>query len=308
MEISVLIRRGKAMFILPKNFIGTSNEIRDSEDIILYEYKIIENIENCKVVLENCLIVFVLKGRKILKTRDKEYQIEAGNIIFMGKGSYIASQIIENEEKYEVIILSVKDKVFEKLNGSYLTTAPSFQEEIVEVTKMNMFLESCLISLLPYFSGNHKYIDQMLRSKVEEIIINLINADESGRISSYIHGQIIRQKIEFREYILNTYMEPYTVDQFAKKANMSITAFKNEFKRIFKSPPKEWIRKKRLEKAHQMLSLSKYTITEISFLCGFENLSYFIRSFKKEFGETPKKIQMSHKKWEAKTQLNIKKA
>jgi AraC-like DNA-binding protein len=60
-------------------------------------------------------------------------------------------------------------------------------------------------------------------------------------------------------------------------------------------PPKKWINRKRLEKAQQMININNYSITEICFLTGFGNLSYFIRSFKKEFGETPKKTQLKQK-------------
>ncbi len=44
----------------------------------------------------------------------------------------------------------------------------------------------------------------------------------------------------------------------------------------------------RLKKAAQLLELKTYTISEVSYLVGFNDPKYFSREFKKQFGETPR--------------------
>jgi cellulose synthase/poly-beta-1,6-N-acetylglucosamine synthase-like glycosyltransferase len=50
---------------------------------------------------------------------------------------------------------------------------------------------------------------------------------------------------------------------------------------------KEYINDKRLKKAAELLSVSKYNITEISSMVGFNNVTYFSKMFKKLYGVSP---------------------
>ncbi|MDD4631700.1 MAG: AraC family transcriptional regulator, partial [Proteiniphilum sp.] len=57
----------------------------------------------------------------------------------------------------------------------------------------------------------------------------------------------------------------------------------------------DFIRKIRFSEAIKLLSSGKYNISEVSYMVGFNSLSYFSTSFKKYFGYLPsdymKKIQ-----------------
>ncbi|WP_169304425.1 hybrid sensor histidine kinase/response regulator transcription factor [Pedobacter frigoris] len=50
----------------------------------------------------------------------------------------------------------------------------------------------------------------------------------------------------------------------------------------------DFIKSIRLKKAAQLLELKTYTISEVSYLVGFNDPKYFSREFKKQFGETPR--------------------
>ena len=91
--------------------------------------------------------------------------------------------------------------------------------------------------------------------------------------------------------MINNYTESILVEDFAKKTNRSITKFKTDFKKVFNDSPKKWINKKRLGKAYFLLGNTDMSVTDICFLTGFQDLSYFISLFKKEYGVTPKNIQ-----------------
>jgi len=51
--------------------------------------------------------------------------------------------------------------------------------------------------------------------------------------------------------------------------------------------PNDFIRDLRLQKAAEMIRQKADTITQIGYAVGFNDQSYFSKSFKKEFGETP---------------------
>jgi AraC-like DNA-binding protein len=51
--------------------------------------------------------------------------------------------------------------------------------------------------------------------------------------------------------------------------------------------PHGLIKNFRLKKARQMIAEGKYSVTEIIYMTGFNNRTYFYRSYKEMFGETP---------------------
>jgi AraC-like DNA-binding protein len=68
---------------------------------------------------------------------------------------------------------------------------------------------------------------------------------------------------------------------------MSRTNMHRKLKAITGFPPSELIRNIRLRTAAQLLMNQSDTIAQISFTVGFEDHSYFSKSFKKQFGVTP---------------------
>jgi len=60
-----------------------------------------------------------------------------------------------------------------------------------------------------------------------------------------------------------------------------------KIKAITGFPPSELIRNIRLRRAAHLLKNQTDSIAQISFSVGFEDHSYFSKSFKKQFGVTP---------------------
>jgi YesN/AraC family two-component response regulator len=55
-------------------------------------------------------------------------------------------------------------------------------------------------------------------------------------------------------------------------------------------PPSTFIRKLRLQRAKQLLSAKVNTVSQVAYNTGFNNLSYFSKAFKEEFGVLPSDI------------------
>ena len=61
-----------------------------------------------------------------------------------------------------------------------------------------------------------------------------------------------------------------------------------KIKQITGMTPIAYIKKIRMKKAAFLLRNSQYTITEIMYMVGYSNMSYFIKCFLAEFDLTPK--------------------
>ena len=68
---------------------------------------------------------------------------------------------------------------------------------------------------------------------------------------------------------------------------MSYKYFSRYFKNTFNTTLSDYIMKLRLERAELLLTSTSLPVTDISLQTGFNNISFFIRSFKQAYGLTP---------------------
>ena len=85
--------------------------------------------------------------------------------------------------------------------------------------------------------------------------------------------------------------EFYTTDikmtGLAKMEGMCMTTFNLKFKAQMGMPPTKYIIKLRMEHALSLLETSSMSIGEIGYACGYRDINFFSRSFKKHFGVSP---------------------
>jgi AraC-like DNA-binding protein len=95
------------------------------------------------------------------------------------------------------------------------------------------------------------------------------------------------------DYIKNNIRETLTLETLSAQACMSKAHFSRSFKNELGLSPMEYVLKERLTLAKNYLSMANYQIQEVCYMSGFNNVTYFIRAFKAEFGATPKVFQQA---------------
>ncbi|HJW69779.1 MAG TPA: AraC family transcriptional regulator [Candidatus Binatia bacterium] len=87
--------------------------------------------------------------------------------------------------------------------------------------------------------------------------------------------------------------EPQTLEELARTAGLSRYHFLRTFKTVTGVTPHQWLLRARLRDAAQRLVTSRTPVTEIALDVGFEDLSNFIRSFRAEFGVSPRTYRLT---------------
>lgn len=82
--------------------------------------------------------------------------------------------------------------------------------------------------------------------------------------------------------------DTFNIDNLASEMNMSRTSLHRKIKGITELTPGDFIRIIRLKRAAELLLEGEYRINEICMLVGIHSLSYFSKSFQKQFGVLPK--------------------
>ena len=79
------------------------------------------------------------------------------------------------------------------------------------------------------------------------------------------------------------------VGRYAALCGMSEVNFRRLFREYTGKSPVDHRNELRLQKARALLQSGEYTVSETAELCGFSNLSFFIRLYKQKYCHTPKK-------------------
>ncbi|MFD2200154.1 helix-turn-helix domain-containing protein [Shivajiella indica] len=92
-------------------------------------------------------------------------------------------------------------------------------------------------------------------------------------------------------YILSESRQNISLQEVADIGNLSKEAFCRFFKERTGKTFTEFLTQVRIHQSCQLLQDSDLSVSQIAFQCGFQNLSYFNRAFKKVQGETPKEYR-----------------
>lgn len=96
-------------------------------------------------------------------------------------------------------------------------------------------------------------------------------------------------------YIENNYQSLITMEDLTNIAGVNQNAFYKTFKEITQQTPMDYVIAYRVEQATNLLTSSDLPVMDIAMACGFNNYSYFIRTFKRNKGVTPNQYRISAK-------------
>ena len=96
---------------------------------------------------------------------------------------------------------------------------------------------------------------------------------------------------EMISYIQQNFTRKISLKEFGNQFHLSEKYISRYFKEHFHITISQYINHLRMERARQLLQETTLPVTEVAMRCGYENVSYFIRSFKKMYGNPPLKYR-----------------
>ncbi|MDO5403666.1 MAG: AraC family transcriptional regulator [Eubacteriales bacterium] len=126
------------------------------------------------------------------------------------------------------------------------------------------------------------------------LIVKRGSNDRLNKASSYgmhVFNENLERIKTITKYIELNYHEPITIEKMADTCNISRSHFMKFFKNYMGTSFVNYLNDYRLLMAVRMLETSDAAITDIAGKCGFDNISYFNRIFKKKYHMTPRQIR-----------------
>jgi DNA-binding response OmpR family regulator len=127
------------------------------------------------------------------------------------------------------------------------------------------------------------------REIVREKALKLIKGEPNEQIlSNELNDKFVKKMLE----VISTNManSEFGKEEFASAMNVSTSLLYKKIKSLTDQSPSDFIKTVRLNHAVEFLQSRKYTVTEVSELCGFNSVGYFSTVFRKYYGKSPSEI------------------
>lgn len=232
---------------------------------------------------ESIEILYIDDGEGVVICDFEEHRVSRGDI-FVINSDVLHSIITDSYMSYYYLII---DSNFCKINGLNVSGL-LFESQIRDSWAISMFG-----AILRTYAEKGNFYNPKVRAKVLDFIVYLSEkycsvVSEHERLHDKNFDNIRKSIV----YIRDNIREKISVDTLAQMSGMSKYHFIREFKRITHYTPIMYINSVRIEIARRLIVENRFSISEVSERCGFDNLSYFTKTFKKYTGVTPSEMRV----------------
>ena len=227
------------------------------------------------------------KGLRQVGIHSEEY-ID-GDLVLIGSGIPHLNFDYQLSEEYDIIVIHLLSDFLKDEMGSYEL------QPILDLIKKSKYGLS--------FSPSIKHRIGQLMFKVAEKegftqylgVLNILNILSEDTDAYTLHDHPYQNqpiwKEQFRlkdlyQHIDENYMNEISLSEAAEICHLSKEAFCRYFKKATKSTFVTFLNRYRIAQAKRMI-MSNESISRVAYKCGFENLAYFSRVFRKVTGESP---------------------
>ncbi|BDD02777.1 helix-turn-helix domain-containing protein [Aureibacter tunicatorum] len=243
-------------------------------------------------------VVFVLKGKSKFYSPVGSFELSEGDVVIMKCENFINRwQVNGDDEDAEVMIMQlypdVLNKVYDNRLPEVLKTAGKLTSQALMKVDSGLLVKEFFNGLRVCIEHDHVINEEFLKLKIQELILLLTAEDASGDVRQILGELFLSREYEFRDIIHTHIYEDLRLEDLAFFAGMSLSTFKRKFRSVFGDSPAQYIKSKRLSEAKRLLDITNRRVSEIAFDCGFNDISYFSKSFSAEYGYPPSEYRKS---------------
>ncbi len=243
-------------------------------------------------------IFFFIQGNVDFIIEGRQYSMQPGNTLLIHYHD-LHQAVLKHTEYYERFYIWIDPNYFEK--NSTAKTSLDYCFHTFNGRRSRM-LATSLEDIRPFLKKFTRLQEEgfgkdiLINNFVLELLLFLnkqfISQEEDLTFSNVSENSFIRSVIE---HIAANLDQPLTVDSLATTFFVSKGHLSREFKKFTGFTLHNYVLKRKLLYSKTLLMDGKNS-NEIYVKCGFSSYPHFIKTFKKEFGITPKAFQMQAKK------------
>ena len=234
---------------------------------------------------ENIEILYVIKGNIIVFTDQERVFVSENELAVINSGNL--HKIITEDEFAEYYCLIADKKMCEEFS---INVGEIYFKSVVNDEKAVIIYNKIVLE----FEKKELYFKTALKAAVIELMVCLTryhtikNLPMAEKPSGTKTG-IVKEAIK---YIQHNYSKNISTSDISAALGVSKAYFCRIFKEMTGSTAVFYINSLRCQKAKMLIQSGNCLASEAAFKSGFENLSYFTKTYKKHIGHMPSKTNL----------------
>lgn len=246
----------------------------------------------------------ITNGCGIHKINDKMLKVKTGDVFLIDYGMshhHIAikepfswincifrPEYKSEEFENETSVVSFLQKIIEENYGDF-SEKIDLERTFISNDEIVFIFKDMLSEYLKMTNNSDKIIENYLCILLRKIAEEIFLASEGSATSSV---DMVTYMVKQLEKSLDSVPD---ANQIAQKFFVSPSAFSRIFKEKMGLTYREYVTKKRISAACEMLIISELTVGEIQRKVGYSDSKSFFKSFRKYTGMTPKEYRICHR-------------
>lgn len=246
--------------------------------------------------------IYLAIGQAVFSIDDEAIPVHSGECVFVNSGQ-IHSGVTQSEQvlyysivfSHELLTNSFDSLriLFNKIITNKLEIFSHFKPEIPDQGEVISELKVIIHELT---EKNTAY-ELALRSKLFSIFCTLARKNLYNPMPQTQKYSIRSKKYELLKnilgYISQNYNKKISLNDISKNVDLTPQYICRFFKEMTGYTLSDYINHYRIETSSTLLKVSSLSITDIALECGYENISYFNRVFKRHVGCTPTEFKIN---------------
>jgi AraC-like DNA-binding protein len=248
-------------------------------------------------------LYFILKGKLEIQIQEEKFELNAGDLFLIGPSELHRDRCDRPEELDHIVLYFYHYHFFDPSTlhfSSYFSNAIRPLSQLNYIFRENIQAKEEIIANLQHIlrESEAKQIgyELMISSQVKNMFVNLLRYDSRKLLISYSSMEIsrLRPVLDYVEKRLN---EKIKVEDLCKQMNMSYHYFVKYFKKITGVPFIEYINRKKIKRAEELVLTTNRSIMDIGIEVGLPNMTHFYDLFKRYNGCSPKQFRKRKEEW-----------
>ncbi|MGC5170082.1 AraC family transcriptional regulator [Microbacterium sp. DT81.1] len=228
----------------------------------------------------SAILAYAISGRAHYQIDGAAYEIEAGDIIFMPRGTpHTAASDSAQPWRFLSVAFTVT-----AADGSDPADALQELASVTPVTHGDAArLFHAMVSTWATKRPGHLL---QIRGAVALVLHRIVSEhDVPDTRQPYL-----RRMGRITEQIVQNYERTYSVEELAALADLSPSHFRTVFKQATGMTATRYQQQVKIAKATEFLASGEYNVTETARACGFRDVYYFSHLYKKLTGSSPSEV------------------
>lgn len=231
-------------------------------------------------------IFFVLNGKGKFLFHREIRPIETGDLIIIPPYLEHTEQSIPGMPPLEYYIIGLDGIAFQA-NGSTATA------QIFCNFEQRMLIADLFAQIYYEVKAKQYGADMICQNLLEILILRIVRSQHVVPVP--INSvRTTKECVQIKEYLDTNYAEHITLETLTSLTHMNKYYMAHSFTKFTGMSPIQYLNRRRLETACQLLRDTDFSVSDISSQTGFSSQSYFTQTFRKVYGITPIKYRQSH--------------